>query len=255
MSLDYFGRSTCLLDSINSKNVESVAIQQMVHYFQNMKNEDLYNLISSREYSFIVPGDWGTDQLASFLKFQEFLHKIKNTPLRTQFYLLAIATFNWNGYIRERALDELTKLDKSLSLPFVLMRIVDWALEVQTLARDRLKAIFLDCPINILMEYGKLTNPLFFNYRPHSEMIRKYFLNTYVPRQSTDDIYKCLSSVGDSEKAYLLWKIISDNQFFDPKIFNCGLNSQHPHIRVIVCNRLALFEARKRKGYVAKDPE
>ena len=118
----YFGRSTCLLDNINSKNVDSDITQQMVQSFQGINNEDLFKLASCRDSSFIV-GDW--NQKASFIKFQEFLAEITNAPLITRFYLLAIATLNWNGYIREHAIDELTKVNKLLSLPFVLMRIVD----------------------------------------------------------------------------------------------------------------------------------
>lgn len=246
----YFGIKACLLDNINSNNVNAPIVKKMIRDFQGIANEDMVKLASYRDCSFIEK-DW--NQKTSFIKFKQFLTEIENAPSLTRFYLLAIATLNWNGYIRENAIDEITKIDKLLSLPFILMRVVDWVYEVQMIARDRLKAIFLDCSIHSLMKYGKLTDPLFFHYRPHSELIRKYFLEKYIPRQTSDDLYQCLNHLGDSEKAHILWKIIPEKKLFESNMIDLAFHLKFPRIRTIVCNRLALYEAKKRKMMSLKD--
>jgi HEAT repeat protein len=52
--------------------------------------------------------------------------------------LLGIASSHWNGFVRERAIDELAKINDGRELPFLLLRANDWVPQVRTAAKTAL---------------------------------------------------------------------------------------------------------------------
>lgn len=48
--------------------------------------------------------------------------------------LLGIASFHWNGYVREEAIRRLARLDTGVELPFLILRLNDWVVQVRAAA-------------------------------------------------------------------------------------------------------------------------
>lgn len=223
----YFEKNTYLLEKIfsNDGNFKIGLIDEMVINFQSIKNHELYKLASWRELSFN-----NANRKNSFQRFQKFLNQITILPNLTQSYLLAISTFSCNGYIRNAALNKLTKQNKQFALPFILMRLLDWVPEVRSTASKCLKVVLWDCRIPFLIEFGELTNCLFFRqYDLH--WVRQYFFYKYLSRQTSDDLYQCLRELEDNEKAYILWEHIALQKLGNPLLFNLSQKSKYARVR------------------------
>lgn len=55
-------------------------------------------------------------------------------------FLLGLASFHNNGYVRESALEMLTTVRSGIELPFVLLRLNDWVPQVRRIAADAISA-------------------------------------------------------------------------------------------------------------------
>jgi hypothetical protein len=50
--------------------------------------------------------------------------------------ILKIASFNWDGYVREKALRELIAQQDISTIPFIIFRLADWVAPIRTLAKQ-----------------------------------------------------------------------------------------------------------------------
>ncbi len=62
--------------------------------------------------------------------------------LHESHYLLAIASLNGNGYVRQRAVRELGTIANPNSIPFIIFRLGDWVKEVRTEASAAIRCYF-----------------------------------------------------------------------------------------------------------------
>lgn len=55
-------------------------------------------------------------------------------------FLLGVASFHNNGYVRESALEMLSRVRSGIELPFVLLRLNDWVPQIRRIAADAISA-------------------------------------------------------------------------------------------------------------------
>lgn len=99
-------------------------------------------------------------------------------PADISIHLLGIASLNSNGYIREKAIRNFSKVSSSSAIPYILLRLNDWVLPVRSLAEYMLKNILtldnVDAFIDNSYLINKLQNVLRANLLNTSELIVDY---------------------------------------------------------------------------------
>ena len=62
-------------------------------------------------------------------------------PVGIAVELLGVATLNHDGFVRQAALDRLARVDHPRAMPYVILRLADWVLEVRLAARNALSML------------------------------------------------------------------------------------------------------------------
>lgn len=235
MSIDeYFNKSICILEKficVDDHNHETLKMManEIVKNFQHIAPHEIHKLAPFRDYSF-----GGNDEIKkrefSLQQFQNFLNKIDFLPKLNQFYLLAIATLNWNGYIRKKALLELIHINMQLALPFILMRLIDWVPEVRLTALRCVKAALWDCKLSFVMQFSILTDCLFFMHSG-SHQATKYFLINYISRQPSNDLLQSLILMDDNKQSHALWPHCTKQILENPMLFDLAQKSKYAFVR------------------------
>ncbi len=136
MSIDaYFENTARILEKItDSKNINISVVNHIVHDFQQMGHLDLIKLSKYKDYSFSKDPSYQVEN--SLQLFQKFIQQISTLPILSQSYLLAIATLNIHGDIREKAIWRLAESNLQVALPFTLIRLHDKVQKVSRAARQ-----------------------------------------------------------------------------------------------------------------------
>lgn len=250
MVTQFFFDNKTLLDNILISDGDDIVIEQkLIHKiseyfsifdFKNMDNN--YRDLSFGQHNF-------ENRKKSFQQFEFFLSKTKILSQRNRANLCAIATCNWNGYIREKALYELAESNPEFALPFALLRLRDWVPEVKLAAIRCLKTALWNYPITSLINLNHLMIPIFNDKRLHY-----YFFSKYVPRQTQDELLESLRKLDDNAFAYDLWIWIFRKHLGTPALFELAQTSKHQHVRYLAFSYIPLIKVDQYKSILKKLP-
>ncbi|GHU05649.1 hypothetical protein FACS1894158_09130 [Betaproteobacteria bacterium] len=106
-----------LFDFFDMEDKRRATCEEMLFVFRESENKDRYD-------------EWKYHKISlDDLNFYE-----KTLPNDVFCDLLAIASLNWNGYVREKAVQMLSQTGKPESIPFILYRLSDWVKPVRLAA-------------------------------------------------------------------------------------------------------------------------
>lgn len=108
--------------------------------------------------------------------------------------LLGIASCHMNGHVRERALQELGKVESGAELPFLLMRANDWAEEVRSLAQGLLLNRMRSTYVHHLLAWLPLALRLRVARRGDHSGIIEAVRTIFVSPEARDILYQGLRS-------------------------------------------------------------
>jgi len=187
----YFEKTACILEKImdgnDLKNINTTLVNIIVHDFQNMGYQDPSKLREYRDYSFSKNSSKQPEEALQL--FQEFLQQISTLSTLSQSYLLAIATLNVNGYIREKAIWRLAEENIEIALPFFLIRLEDRVDKVSRAARQCYRNIIWGNDLAFLTRFFEQPSTKQFIRKSRSWDAKVYFYeNRYLPAQELQDI-------------------------------------------------------------------
>ena len=127
--------------------------------------------------------------------------------------VLGLATFHWNGYVREAAIKKLDLINTGAEIPYLLLRVNDWVAELRIAAtqsiRARLKPQFVD---SLLGSFALILRLKDTRRADHTQLLR--------------EIYGLLQQ--DENRPALLKYLQSDDRTIRRAIFRLFLTSENP---------------------------
>jgi HEAT repeat protein len=118
----------------------------------------------------------------------------------TYLYLLAIASMNKNGYVREKAIKELALLHNSNAIKFIIFRLGDWVNVIREVAQKAIRTFFDASYLDVFLQQLPLIDWLLSVQRAnlvgiHSEIIKFIFSYDF-----TIDLYEKLKKLDGKTK-------------------------------------------------------
>lgn len=141
-----FGKDNIEEKIVALNNIDKLGLPSAIsHLFPFLKNENmeirnltlfvilnLFDKISSKKsfYETLKYAD---------IKNYDFSFYKKNFEEKYYVVLLAIASLNYNGFIREKALKEIIKLQNPFAIQFIIYRLADWVKNIRDVATDAIE--------------------------------------------------------------------------------------------------------------------
>lgn len=135
-------------------------------------------------------------------------------------HLYGIASFNSNGYIREKALDHLQNLPPSDVLPYLLLRLNDWVPEVRDKARKVFLKNFSSLSLKNILKYYSLIEWLGITKRVNLSDIQDLSFTRLLHPRHREELLHALEQAPSKERLFgwkLLFKEIEKDSDFSNK--------------------------------------
>lgn len=145
--------------------------------------------------------------------------------------LLKISSLNSNGYVREKAVKELGKVDEASVLPFIVYRIADWVPQISKVAKNALKIFLVSeyhtAIINHLVVFKWLEGVERTNtHEVYADVIE------YLSVQYIEETLQKFSQTNDKSRL-ILAKILSNKSNISTRVLNLIANDKSFLIRLL----------------------
>lgn len=167
-------------------------------------------------------------------KFEKFTIELKTT-------LLSIATFNSNGYSREKALDQLIEIKGQRIFPFVLFLLADWVLPIRNKAEKIIEQYLNDNDTLIFIQNSKLINWLLKVQRVDYSLLYGKIIYSVKNKRLSD---KEINELKEGER-FFYYKVFIQNNSLDSEIVESILNDKYYLIRLILIEQLDKIPEKK----------
>lgn len=166
-------------------------------------------------------------------------------------HLLGVASLNWSGYIREKAIKLISEVKSSCAVPYILLRLNDWVIPVRNLAEYSLKQSLAADNIEAFISHSYLINKL-------QNVIRVDLMNTRqdIVTYLKDDMLK------DKLKNYLkhphvktrlfCYMILADRIAVEDDIIDSAVKDKSYEIRMCLIEAIKTLECEKRDIAIGK---
>ncbi len=214
----------------HSKEIRTAAITTIHTLSLQLKNKNI--LYSSLKHSPI-----------HIEKFKWYEEKFDKKEYR---WIMQIASLNRNGYVREKAVIELGKLNHGESIPFILFRLSDWVKVVRSKAIHIFNTQFIrkEFVDNLVINLSIITQ---FDdiHRTDLSQIKNDILHFLIHDQK-EEISKKFKKHPEKERRILAQNISEKN--FEKRDFELFLSDKHFLIRILCLNHFDLLSATQNKS-------
>ncbi|WP_313562353.1 HEAT repeat domain-containing protein [Ruminiclostridium cellobioparum] len=181
----------------------------------------------------------------------EAIDNLLKFPSDISIHLLGIASLNSNGYIREKAIRNFSKVSSSSAIPYILLRLNDWVLPVRSLAEYTLKNILTIDNVEAFIDNSYLLNKL-------QNVLRADSINTteLIIDYLKDDSIK--SKIKNSlrhpkVKARLFcYMLLRDSISYDEDIINSALKDKSFEIRIWLVEAIKKLDSEQKIATASK---
>lgn len=166
-------------------------------------------------------------------------------------HLLGVASLNYSGYIREKALKLSSGLPDSRIIPYILLRLSDWVLPVRNLALHILKSKFtaenFDAFIDNFYLIDKLQNVL----RVDLKSVRQEIVD-YLGDDTLLDKLKSKLKHPNVKLRLFCYRLLEDRIAVDDDIINFALKDKSFEVRVWLVNAIKNLDEARRDNVIGK---
>lgn len=182
----------------SNSTIQLKTAETIIHLYQQLKSQN--ELYDSLKYVNIEKAD------INYYK----------TVFEPDIYLnlLAIASMNKSGYVREKAIKELAASQNPNAIKFILLRLGDWVIAVRETAQKAIKTFFSADFIEAFLQHLALIDWLLQVQRTDLVNIHKVIIAFVFSNELTDDFYKKLKKFDDKTRLiyfrnYLKAKVVN----------------------------------------------
>lgn len=169
----------------------------------------------------------------------------------TYVHLLAIASMNRSGFVREKAIRELGKLQNRNGIKFILLRLGDWVAAVRKAALEAIRAFLSPDFFDIFLQNLPLVDWLLFVQRADLLGIHNEIIDFVLSKEFTADLYQRVKK-HDEKTRLIYFKYLFNKQVVDEEIVHLVLNDKNYLIRAALVKQVQHLATSKRKELVSK---
>ena len=219
----------------SNKELRIAALETIIILFQKMKTQtDFY---SSLKYA-----DISTADLDYF--------KTTFSPAQYQ-YLFLIATLNLSGYVREKALVELTAKPDSAVLKFIIFRLSDWVINVREAAFKALDQYFQPQFLDDFLNLLPLLEWLLTVQRADLLKVYNDIYGFIFAADSFENIYRKLQNSDEKIKLIYVRNYLKSNEL-TKNVSELLANDNHYLLKLELLKHIAKLDAETQKVFVRK---
>lgn len=165
--------------------------------------------------------------------------------------LLAIASLNKNGFVRENALKELATLQNEEAIEYILLRLSDWVIQVREIAQNVIRMYLVDKFSNAFLRNLPLIDSLVKTQRADLANIHSEIIQFLCRRELSTEFHNKLIQLGDKIRlAYL--KNVLTLKGLSEEIVSIISNDKNPLIRAELFKHMRQLEISKQKEIIHK---
>ncbi|HOQ38170.1 MAG TPA: hypothetical protein PLR73_10745 [Acetivibrio sp.] len=179
------------------------------------------------------------------------LDTLLNFDTKVSVHLLGIASLNYSGYIREKALKLVAGLSDPRMVPYILLRLNDWVLPVRNLAADILKNTLVSENIDTFIENFCLIDKLHNVSRVDLKGVRNGIVE-YLKNDNVIDKIKTRLRHENVKKRLFCYSLLEDKIAEDIDIINSALKDKSFEIRMWLVNAIKKLDENSRDDIIEK---
>jgi HEAT repeat protein len=175
---------------------------------------------------------------------------------RTYAHLLGIASLNRNGYVREKAVQELARLKNTIGLKFILFRLGDWVVAVRKAATEAVLSFLDDAFICDLLKQLPTIEWLLKVERVSLIEVHNRIIEFILSQEFSNEFYNKINRLNDKAR-FLYYKIFLGNKIPTNEQVNKISHDKNFLVRLELVKRLPAFDTDVQKELITsflKDP-
>jgi hypothetical protein len=165
--------------------------------------------------------------------------------------LLAVASLNSNGYVREKAVKELAELKRSEGFKFIILRLADWVYEVRNAANDAVWSYLDQANVDDLLNHLHTLDWLLTVKRVDLREVHKRIVQFVVNQEFTSDFYNKIQKLDDKIRFRFYKHFLATKSPSEEQIKMIGADKSFL-IRGQLMKYLGRFESAIRKEIIRK---
>lgn len=165
--------------------------------------------------------------------------------------LLAIASLNRNGYVREHAVKELGRLKTEHALKFVLVRFADWVPAVRKAASAALPSFLENAHVEELLRHLTITEWLLEVKRVDLSAVHDQIIGFLLNKSLSEGFYEKIKRL-DERNRFIFYKAFVKYKVPDAEWIGRLLRDKNFLVRLELLQNISVFDEPDRKTLIAK---
>jgi hypothetical protein len=163
--------------------------------------------------------------------------------------LLAVASFNGNGYIREKALRELSRLRSPVGFRFILYRLGDWVRQVREVADAAVRCFLSPEYIKLLLAELPVMDEILQVRRVNLSVIHDSFVEFIVQRERSEEFLKLVDEVGERARTAYYKHFLKSGNFDEVELRRISTDRSFM-VRFLTIKQISRFDASYQKEMI-----
>lgn len=156
--------------------------------------------------------------------------------------LLGVATMSADGYTRQAALELLAGLGHPRGIPYVLLRLADWVGPVRESARQTLRSLIANAPVEViesLLDHHRLIERLPRVERADLTGVHVEIMEFLRSKASRASVRSGMSRVGPPRRRRFCFTVLGDLVIRDDRLLSAAIADHDPAVRAWLARMLA----------------
>jgi hypothetical protein len=163
--------------------------------------------------------------------------------------LLAVASFNGNGHIREKALRELSRLHSPIGFRFILYRLSDWVRQVREVADKAVRSFLSPEYIKLLLTELPLMDDVLRARRVDLSEIHHTFVEFIVKQERSEEFLDLMDEVGERARVSYYKHFLKSGKFDELELTRISADRNFM-VRFLTIKHISHFDASYQKKII-----
>jgi len=179
------------------------------------------------------------------------LVKVLVFPSEMRISLLGVASLNWNGYVREKALKLMAGIPNGTAIPYILLRLNDWIKNIRELALHILKNTLTEKNIDVFINHFYLVDKLANVQRTNLNNIRDEII-TFLKQDAFKEKIKIHLNNPDVKTRLFCYELLKEKMLTDEDIIQKAMVDKSFEVRMWLLEAIKIVPIVQREAIIEK---